>query len=141
MRFVYDDGGRSKYFRAKNVGDCVTRAICNATGMDYKEVYDRLKELAEKERITKHNKKKSSVRDGVNPNTTKKFMKEIGWKWVPCMTIGSGCKTHLRDGEIPMGNLVLRLSSHLTCVKDGVLYDTYDCSRDGTRCVYGYWTK
>ena len=26
-------------------------------------------------------------------------------------------------------------------VKDGVLYDTYDCSRNGTRCVYGYWNK
>lgn len=32
-------------------------------------------------------------------------------------------------------------SKHLTCVKDRVLYDTYDCSRDGTRCVYGYWSK
>lgn len=21
----------------------------------------------------------------------------------------------------------------------GVLYDTHDCSRDGTRYVYGYW--
>jgi len=24
-------------------------------------------------------------------------------------------------------------------VIDGVLHDTHDCSRDGTRCVYGYW--
>ena len=22
---------------------------------------------------------------------------------------------------------------------DGVVHDTYDPSRDGTRCVYGYW--
>lgn len=48
MEFVYNDGGRSKYFRASGVGDCVTRAICNATGKDYKEVYDRLKILAKK---------------------------------------------------------------------------------------------
>ena len=36
MKFIYDDGGRSKYFKAKGVSDCVTRAICNATGKDYK---------------------------------------------------------------------------------------------------------
>jgi len=26
-------------------------------------------------------------------------------------------------------------------VIDGVINDTYDCSREGTRCVYGYWEK
>jgi hypothetical protein len=24
---------------------------------------------------------------------------------------------------------------------DGIINDTYDCSREGTRCVYGYFTK
>jgi hypothetical protein len=24
-------------------------------------------------------------------------------------------------------------------VIDGVLHDTHDCTRGGTRCVYGYW--
>ena len=24
---------------------------------------------------------------------------------------------------------------------NGVLNDVFDCSRSGTRCVYGYWTK
>lgn len=57
------------------------------------------------------------------------------------MKIGSGCKVHLRENELPKGNIVVSVSGHLTCVKDGVIYDTYDCSRDGTRCVYGYWTK
>jgi hypothetical protein len=26
-------------------------------------------------------------------------------------------------------------------VIDGVIHDTHDCSRGGTRCVYGYWRK
>ena len=30
---------------------------------------------------------------------------------------------------------------NITVIKDGILHDTYDCSRNGTRCVYGYWTK
>ena len=45
MKFKYSDGGRSKYYKATNVGDCCVRAICNATGKDYKEVYNELKKL------------------------------------------------------------------------------------------------
>jgi hypothetical protein len=33
MKFIYSDGGRSKYFKG-TAGDCVVRAICNATGKD-----------------------------------------------------------------------------------------------------------
>lgn len=142
MKFIYSDGGRSKYFKATDVGDCVTRAICNATGMDYKEVYDGLKELAKHERITKKHKHKSSVRDGTSKKTTKKYIESIGWVWVPVMQIGSGCTKHLSEDDFPsIGTYIVSVSQHLTCIKDGVLYDTYDCSRDGTRCVYGYWYK
>ena len=51
MKFQYSDGGRSNYFKAANVGDCVTRAICNATGKDYKEVYNALNERAKNEKV------------------------------------------------------------------------------------------
>jgi len=27
----------------------------------------------------------------------------------------------------------------MAAVIDGVLHDAYDCSREGTRCVYGYY--
>lgn len=141
-QMIYSDGGRSLYFKADHVGDCVTRAICNATDRDYKEVYDALKELAKKERITKRHKTKSSVRDGVNIKTCHKYIEGIlGWEWHPTMQIGSGCTTHLCAEELPKGTLIVQVSGHLTCVKNGVIYDTYDCSRDGTRCVYGYWMK
>jgi hypothetical protein len=62
----------------------------------------------------------------------------LGLRWVPTMQIGQGCKVHLRRDELPQkGRLVL--SRHAAAVIDGVLHDTYDCSRGGTRCVYGYW--
>ena len=142
MKFVYSDGGRSDYFKATAVGDCVTRAICNATGMDYKEVYQGPKEMAKKERVTKNHKRKSSVRDGVWPKTSKKYIKSLGWVWVPIMKIVTGCTMHLNDEDFPsFGTYIVKLSHHLTCVKDGVIYDTYDCSEDGGRCVYGYWYK
>lgn len=144
MEFVYNDGGRSKYFKAEHVGDCVTRAICNATGKDYLEVYNGLKELARHERRGKRKRGSgiSSVRDGVYKGTEKKYIEKVlGWKRHSCCGIGKSERTHLTESELPNGTLLVQVSRHLTCVKDKVLYDTYDCSRDGTRMVYGYWTK
>lgn len=140
MNFIYNDGGRSNYFKKENVGDCVVRAICNATGKDYKEVYDAINVMAKSERITKRKHDKSSARNGVYKETWKKYLESLGWKWHSCMSIGSGCTTHLRSDELPKGTIIVQVSKHLTCVKDGVLYDTYDCSRNGTRCVYGYFS-
>lgn len=142
MEFVHSDGGRNKYFKASNVGDCVCRAICNATGEDYKKIYDLINELSKNERTSKRKRGTSNARSGVYKSTEKKIIEDIlGWKWHSCMTIGSGCQVHLTDSELPNGNLIVRVSKHLTCVKNGILYDTYDCSRNGTRCVYGYWSR
>ena len=91
--------------------------------------------------LNKKKKKISNARSGVYKSTADKYLKSLGWKWHACMAIGSGCQVHVKADELPRGNLVLNLSKHFTCVKNGVLYDTYDCSRDGTRCVYGYWFK
>lgn len=142
MTFIYDDGGRSKYFKAENVRDCVTRAICNATGKDYMEVYKAINEMAKGEKTSRHRGgKRSSSRNGVFKETWKKYLKDLGWVWHPTMNIGSGCKVHLKADELPQGTLIVSVTHHLTCVKDGVLFDTYDCSRDETRCVYGYFTQ
>ena len=139
---MYDDGGRSHYFKADKVGDCVCRAIANATGMDYKVVYDELNRRCKETRLPKRRRtKSSSARNGAYKKTYTKYIESLGWKWTPTMLIGQGCKVHLEEDELPKGTLIVRLSRHLTCVKDGVLYDTYDCSRDGERCVYGYWSR
>ncbi|MBP3707562.1 MAG: hypothetical protein J6J36_03000 [Clostridia bacterium] len=140
MEFNYNDGGRAKYFKGKT-GDCVTRAIAIATEKDYLEVYNIINELAKKEKITEKKKKKSNARTGVYKDTYKKYLESLGWKWYPCMRIGSGCTTHLCKEELPNGTIICRLSRHLVCVKDGVINDTYDCSRGETRCVYGYFKK
>ena len=131
MKWIYNDGGRSLYFDAKNVGDCAIRAIAIATGKDYKDVYNQLKSY-------NHGK---SCRNGTPKNVDKKYLLDLGWKWHPCMSIGSGCKVHLNEDDLPYGTLIVSVSKHLVCVKDHVIYDTYDCSRGGTRCVYGYWTN
>jgi hypothetical protein len=141
MQWVYDDGGRSQYYKGKDAGDCVCRAVAIATGLDYKRVYDDINELAKSERTGKRKRGKSSARNGVYKDTIRKLMVRYGWKWVPTMKVGQGCKVHLREDELPSGRLVVSVSKHLTAVIDGVCHDTYDPSRDGTRCVYGYFVK
>lgn len=131
MKFIYNDGGRSKYFKADKVSDCAVRAIAIATGKDYMEVYDDLKKL--------NNGK--SCRNGTPKNVDKKYLTNLGWEWHPTMLVGQGCKVHLKEDELPNGTLIVAVSKHLTCVKDGIIYDTYDPSRNGTRCVYGYYIK
>jgi hypothetical protein len=133
-----NDGGRSKYFKGKNAGDCVVRAIAIASERDYKEVYDDLAKLNQKY----DRSRKRSARNGVNPKAYKYYFGwSLNWTWYPTMEVGSGCQVHLRPDELPSGRIVCRLSKHLVAVIDGVIHDTYDSSRDGTRCVYGYWKK
>ena len=67
--------------------------------------------------------------------------KYYGLKWVPTMKVGQGCTTHLDANELPAARVLCRLSKHYAAVVDGVLNDTYDSSREGKRCVYGYYTK
>ena len=141
MELIYSTGGREKYFKANVVGDCVCRAIANATGMDYKQVCDLINSYAKKEHLSKRKKKKSNARNGVTKDTIWRILTDLGWKWIPTMLIGSGCQVHLNAKELPDGTLIVSVSKHLTCVKNRKLYDTYDCSRGGTRCVYGYYIK
>lgn len=153
MRFVFDDGGRAAAGYTGKAGDCVCRSICIATGLPYQDVYDRLAEG----NATQRRRRACKTAFGVRPTGDKRprsaaqgistkrkwfndYMESLGFTWVPTMRVGQGCKVHLRDGELPLGRLVVSVSKHMCAVIDGVLHDTHDCSRDGTRCVYGYYT-
>lgn len=139
MELIKSDGGRSKYFKGET-DDCVCRAICNATGKDYMEIYNLINEVAKDEKIGKRKHKKSSARDGVYRSTIRKVMEQLGWEWKPLAMIGVEEKVHLNENELPTkGIYILKVSKHLTCIKDGKLYDNYDCTRSGERLVYGYW--
>lgn len=140
MQFVYNDGGRQEAGYKGKTRDCVCRAIAIATEQPYEEIYKKLNELISASKQSKA-KKKSNSRTGICKKYYHIFLINSGWKWVPCMKIGTGCQTHLRAEELPTGRLIIRLSRHLTTVIDGVLNDTYNCSRDEKRCVYGYYKK
>lgn len=142
MRWLYNDGGRSKYFKGAT-NDCVCRAISIATGKDYKEVYDLINKCAKEYRKKKPDDN-SHARYGVSKELTYKILTDLGYKWVPKMYFGKGCTTHLRDGELPKkGTLIVSVSKHLTCIKDNIIYDIFDPRRDegNGRCCYGYYIK
>lgn len=171
MEFIYDDGGRAAAGYKGMCGDCVARSIAIAAERPYTEVYTALSDVQAQQRVNRK-KQRRSARNGINTTSAafKRYMASIGWIWTPTMYIGSGCKVHLRDGELPMGRLVVAVSKHYTAVIDGVVHDTYDPQRDlhcidrfpgwetaelkpgqtrnqngicsiRSRCVYGYWSK
>jgi hypothetical protein len=142
--FKYNDGGRAASGHKGLTGDCVCRAVAIAADLPYDEVYARLSEGNATQRKSKYSSNGArSARNGIE--TTRKWFKdymvELGFEWTPTMSIGSGCKVHLRSDELPAGRLICNVSKHLVAVIDGVVHDNHDCTRNGTRCVYGYWAK
>lgn len=167
MHWVRDDGGRSAAGFSGSAGDCVTRAVAIATNKPYFEVYQEIQACAGTERPRKTGRR-SSPRTGVSKPTTRRYLESLGWVWTPTMHIGSGCRVHLADGELPMGRLIVSVSKHVVAVIDGVIHDTHDPQRSiavcrtfpgwetaelkpgehrnqngifhvSRRCVYGYW--
>lgn len=134
--WIFNDGGRIAAGHKGSARDCVCRAIATVTQLPYNEVYDLINNFAMHER--RRAKKRSSARTGVHSATTRKILKHLGWKWHPTMFVGQGGKTHLRATKLPSGPLIVKLSRHITTVIDGIIHDTYDPSRNGMRCVYGY---
>jgi hypothetical protein len=129
------DGGREEAGFKGQTGDCVVRAIAIASGIDYQTVYD---EIAER---NKRAGGKRSARDGTHRKVFRPYLQELGFKWTPVMGIGTGTTMHLREDEVPGGTIICSLSRHIVAVIDGVVHDTFDPSRGGTRAVYGYWEK
>lgn len=141
-RFVYDDGGRKAAGFKGEARDCVCRAISIATEMPYRDVYNLINRFAEHESVGMNKgHKRSNARTGVYKPLIREIMASLGWTWVPTMFVGSGCRVHLKKSELPPGRLVVNVSRHSVAVIDGVIHDTHDCSRGGTRCVYGYFIK
>ena len=143
LNYIYDDGGRSRYFKGKNVGDCVVRAITIASGRDYKEVYDSL-----------HKALGVTPRDGVWTSRVpfKRWMKENGFEWHTCSGIGSHEAVHFIDGELPHfisdakgirpARLVCSVAKHNVAVVNNEVHDTWDSRYNAwgdLRRIYGYW--
>ena len=143
-----NDGGRAAAGFKGGAGDCVVRSIAIAANLPYMKVYEDLRQANARyagERDNKLsrllNQRGSSPRNGNHRNVFHDYIMAQGFEWVPTMKVGAGCRVHLRPDELPKGTLIVKVSKHLTAVIDGVIHDTHDPSRAGTRCVYGYYIK
>lgn len=125
--WVYDDGGRAQAgYQFHDAGDCVSRAIAIATEMPYELVADMIDKA--------HHGRKGDSQSGAYEHIYGGILTALGWKKVTS-------KAHLNSDEFPPGRLILKVSSHLVALIDGVIHDTYDPSYYGSRRVYAYWTK
>jgi len=152
--WVFDDGGRASAGFRGQTRDCFVRAVSIASRRPYREVYDfvnavrrelRRGEVASRRAAAKLRRRASlalrlgDARRGVSNPLFHEVMHRMGWVWKATMQYGKGCTTHLRADELPGGRLVVRVSKHMVALIDGVMHDTHDPSREGTRCVYGYF--
>ncbi|MCX7245735.1 MAG: hypothetical protein NT054_08715 [Burkholderiales bacterium] len=148
LGFQHNDGGRVASGYKGYAGDCVVRSIAIAAELPYAQVYESLRQAnavyaeGKRDRLARQlNTRGSSPRNGNHRKVFHDYILAQGFQWVPTMKIGGGCQAHLRLNEIPQGRVIVKVSKHLTAVIDGVIHDTHDPSRQGRRCVYGYYLK
>lgn len=116
-----------KYFReynanpnGDNIDDCVFRAISLILDMDYWDVFDALCQYAGEDREPNSGNvflpwlvnQGYEVREFVTKITVSKFLDEL----------------NNTDGVENM-NMLLLVNGHLTAIKGGVCYDTWQCGR------------
>ena len=129
MEWVYDTGGREKYYKALNVRDCATRAIAIANDMDYKETYMMLKEYNGGE----------SPRNGVYGFISSKMLTDLGWEYVEYKDED----VYFADAMIPIDEIIIcKLPGHLVAVIKGVAHDTWNIVKSKKpKKLMGYWVK
>lgn len=110
----------------KSVGDCVKRAITCASGKTYQEVSKELNRIKREIGASAYN---------VNAVWNKYLQNDLHARYesYPAVKGQSRMNGHRFCESHPTGTYVLSMAGHLTCCKDGVIHDTWDC-RD--KCVY-----
>lgn len=124
-RFVYNDGGQ-RAAGIKGNGSCVTRSIAIATNQRFDRVAEAIKAIGSR-----------GHRYGVGSWHYDPYLFSRGWEYVRVARKIADRPT-LRNAKLPKGTIIVGMSSHLACVKDGVIQDTWNC--DLCR-VKGYYQK
>lgn len=121
------------YFNAnpkgKHTDDCVIRAICLALGKDYNEV---LMDMAQLQIKTGYSIGSDQL--------TQKYLEANGWikRSQPRTSEGKKVRGKVWLKSATETQIVSIGSHHLTCIKDGKVWDIWDCTDD---CVGVYYTK
>ncbi len=115
-----------KYYNAnplkRNVNDCSVRAVAKATEREWNEVYKELSDLARVRAIT------FTEIDFIDWYLKENFIAYCLPKNV--YTLENFLELKLK------GNYIITMSGHVTCVIDGVCYDTFYPKDKFIWCVY-----
>jgi len=124
--------GRYKFYIANpkksfKAGDCVFRAISTAMDISWDEVYAGLCDMG------------YQMKD--SPNCKPVYQKWLKLKGFPMRSQPRHDNyTKYTMDEFAMvyntGSYIINLRGHMSCVKDGIIYDTWNCSK---LCVGNYW--
>lgn len=125
---------RNKFFnpnptKKTDVGDCVVRAICKATGDGWATVYMDLCHLGLELSGMPNDKKIWKEYLKRNGFIEHKISNKRGTKRG---TVGEFAEKNKK------GTYVLQVANHLVTVHEGYSWDTWDCS---SCSLYGYWEK
>ena len=110
--------------KARDVNDCVIRSISCAESRSWDDVYDELSELAQTQGILLDDVR--FVEPYLDTKYDRTCYKNKGFS----MTVGEFVETH------PKGTYLVTMQGHITCVKEGILYDTWDCRKKTIWCAW-----
>lgn len=127
MKFKFENYNANPF--KKKTGDCVIRAICVALKEEWKDTYKGMYDVAVETGYAiscKENYKEYLLKKGYKMQKMPK--RDDGKKYT--------VKEFIEEVAEPNKNYIIKLTHHLTCVKNGKLIDIWDCSR---RKVGNYW--
>lgn len=125
---------RNRYFNpnpAKHeVGDCVVRALCAASGKDWDTIFAELSKIAFSLKCMPN-----------DPMAYRKWLIDNGWVRTPISnkkgskrpTVDEMAKRS-KDGLV----FVCEVANHIVTARDGAYFDLWD---SGFKSLYGYWTQ
>ena len=108
----------------REVNDCVVRAISLAEGNSWDSTYNKLSEIA---------RMNGTLLDDVS------FVEPyLDSKYDKVCHLCKNCKKTVNDicDEYTNGIYLITMKGHITCIIDGVLYDTWDCGNKLIWCVW-----
>ena len=110
--------------KARDVNDCVIRSISCAENRSWDDVYDELSELAQTQGILLDDVR--FVEPYLDSKYNRTCYKNNGFS----TTVEEFLKTH------PKGTYLITMQGHITCLKNGVIYDTWDCRKKLIWCAW-----
>jgi hypothetical protein len=100
---------------ARHIEDCTVRAISTVQNKTWSEVYDELSDLAKEKGLLFSDAQ--FIEDYLDERYERTCYKNNGL----AMTVGEFVENN------PSGTYLVTMRGHISCVKEGILLDTWDC--------------